>query len=436
MPETERFTVAEAESSAVHTALACAAQVIQGPLYELQHRLSAALRPLVPHRAVAEMSAHCAHSPVKAHGEDTLASRITGAELDALAATVRPGHPWQGTAHLAGGVHPVLAVSSALTSYRPTLLTLVLPEEAPPLPAGTLALVQALWDVVTAHLDRVATEALPGMMSQSRAVAGERARAIAELSEVHTAALTGLLGTLRSRALDDATARARAVELAVDSLVELRTVAERDQALTEEPAVQAFDRLADSLRPLLRHGPVRLELAPPAEDRPLPADIARTARAVMRTVLLVALEQDPVTRVQVGWHLDAGTDELRATVRDDGPGTLGREAFAVRRAEERLTALGGRLEVDAVPGWGTTVTAALPLGTPGLPESDPLAALGPRELEVLAQLARGHRNRAIAEALHISESTVKFHVKNILSKLSVATRGEAAALAHTLHVVA
>ncbi|MEH0554004.1 response regulator transcription factor [Streptomyces sp. B21-101] len=47
---------------------------------------------------------------------------------------------------------------------------------------------------------------------------------------------------------------------------------------------------------------------------------------------------------------------------------------------------------------------------------------------------RGRRNRHIAEELHISENTVKFHVTNILDKLGVASRGEAAALAHTCGV--
>ncbi|GAB2829743.1 hypothetical protein GCM10027176_37650 [Actinoallomurus bryophytorum] len=63
--------------------------------------------------------------------------------------------------------------------------------------------------------------------------------------------------------------------------------------------------------------------------------------------------------------------------------------------------------------------------------ADPLAGLGAREIEVLERLALGHRNRTIAEELHISESTVKFHVANILSKLSVGSRGEAAAFFHS-----
>ncbi|XUL99513.1 response regulator transcription factor [Streptomyces venezuelae ATCC 10712] len=49
---------------------------------------------------------------------------------------------------------------------------------------------------------------------------------------------------------------------------------------------------------------------------------------------------------------------------------------------------------------------------------------------MLRHLALGHRNRRIAEQLHISESTVKFHVANILNKLGVDSRGEAAALFH------
>jgi DNA-binding NarL/FixJ family response regulator len=48
---------------------------------------------------------------------------------------------------------------------------------------------------------------------------------------------------------------------------------------------------------------------------------------------------------------------------------------------------------------------------------------------VLAQLARGRRNRNIAEQLRISESTVKFHLAKIFDRLAVSSRGEAAARA-------
>ncbi len=52
-----------------------------------------------------------------------------------------------------------------------------------------------------------------------------------------------------------------------------------------------------------------------------------------------------------------------------------------------------------------------------------------RELEVLALMVKGLNNPDIAERLVVSQSTVKFHVSNVLSKLGVATRTEAVALA-------
>jgi DNA-binding NarL/FixJ family response regulator len=52
-----------------------------------------------------------------------------------------------------------------------------------------------------------------------------------------------------------------------------------------------------------------------------------------------------------------------------------------------------------------------------------------RELEVLAQLARGSSNKEISTMLNISESTVKSHLRNIFTKLNVLSRTEAIATA-------
>ncbi len=54
-----------------------------------------------------------------------------------------------------------------------------------------------------------------------------------------------------------------------------------------------------------------------------------------------------------------------------------------------------------------------------------LGRLTGREMEVLRLLARGLTNREIASALKVSSSTIKNHVKNILTKLEVAGRTEA-----------
>lgn len=64
--------------------------------------------------------------------------------------------------------------------------------------------------------------------------------------------------------------------------------------------------------------------------------------------------------------------------------------------------------------------------------SDQRLGLTPRELEVLGLVTEGFSNRQIAADLFISAKTASVHVSNILSKLGVASRGEAAATAHRL----
>jgi DNA-binding NarL/FixJ family response regulator len=56
-------------------------------------------------------------------------------------------------------------------------------------------------------------------------------------------------------------------------------------------------------------------------------------------------------------------------------------------------------------------------------------SLTTREVEVLRQVGGGNRNRDIADLLHISEETVKVHVKHIMDKLGAKDRTQAVAIA-------
>ena len=58
-----------------------------------------------------------------------------------------------------------------------------------------------------------------------------------------------------------------------------------------------------------------------------------------------------------------------------------------------------------------------------------LDSLTPRELDILGHLAAGHSNKIIARKLDLAESTIKVHVQNILRKLELSSRVQAAVFA-------
>jgi DNA-binding CsgD family transcriptional regulator len=116
---------------------------------------------------------------------------------------------------------------------------------------------------------------------------------------------------------------------------------------------------------------------------------------------------------------------------------------ALAKARTLASGLGARLltaEIDAL-GRRARIELTLPPGREGPDGSAHEPATGidelgltPREREVLALVADGRTNRQIAEALFISDKTASVHVSNILAKLGVANRGEAAAVAHRIRI--
>lgn len=104
-------------------------------------------------------------------------------------------------------------------------------------------------------------------------------------------------------------------------------------------------------------------------------------------------------------------------------------AGAFERASLRATLQRHRQELRSAVSWMDGNLGRPPgdepdAGVPAAPERDELTA---REREVIGLLAAGRTNGGIAKTLVISESTVKFHVKNILGKLGASSRADAVA---------
>lgn len=110
-----------------------------------------------------------------------------------------------------------------------------------------------------------------------------------------------------------------------------------------------------------------------------------------------------------------------------------RPALEAGAVSYQLKDVGGAELVDTVRRAARGETVLHPRVAAGLVRTlrsearpDPLAQLSAREREVLLLIAEGLSNQAIAERLGIGEATVKTHVGNLLSKLELSDRTQAA----------
>ena len=138
-------------------------------------------------------------------------------------------------------------------------------------------------------------------------------------------------------------------------------------------------------------------------------------------------------------HLVVGADDTADVVLADGDGPrpkparwsrLGGTGDATRRAVAARRRQPDRCgDTRGFRRLIVRLPDAMDSGFGAMRETDGHTLLTPRELEVLATLAEGMTNKAIARRLDISLHTVKFHVESLFRKLGARTRTEAVAKA-------
>ena len=162
-------------------------------------------------------------------------------------------------------------------------------------------------------------------------------------------------------------------------------------------------RLAESLGPDV----ILLDLEMPGTDGVAALERLREAGSTARTVVFTAYDTDE--RILGSLRAGARGYLLKGASRQEIFGAI------------RTVHAGGSLMQPAV-----TDRLLERIDRGGGPDAGNLT---PRELEVLALLARGLKNAEIAGRLFISERTVKFHVGSILAKLGADNRTEAVTIA-------
>jgi DNA-binding CsgD family transcriptional regulator len=410
------------DDSAAADALIGVSSVVAGPLGDIAQRLSAYLQPIVPHEALVIFTRECTGRPRKVGGDASVTSRISIAEMQSLRADfiARTTTLNRGPLLLGGVKRPGLAMLHADTGIVLALAAKRAQETA-------ISHVAAAFAVTATSIRHQVSYASPSYLAESRAASAERARTIVQMADQHGEVLTELLSVLRSSHIDDGRARSTAITLTGEALTKLRAAESFNRDMGEEPIADAFDKLCNELESCLRHKSVQVEYVPPlAEGRPIPGEVARGAAALVRSAAMVLVDQDAkVNRMRIAWECDGSN--LVVELRDNG-GSEGAAEAIRREATERARVLNAQLTLEFTPGWGTRLSVAVPLDFE-VADRTPLSQLNARELEVLFYIARGWRNKAIGEALHITESTVKFHVTRLLQKLGVSNRAEAGGLA-------
>ena len=165
-----------------------------------------------------------------------------------------------------------------------------------------------------------------------------------------------------------------------------------------------------------------------------------------REAARLMLEEAPETRVLM-LTVSEDADDLIETLRAGACGYLLKNiqaetlVSAIKTAAQGESVVSpqmmGKLLSGVRGGPGRPASGGLPSAPAALPrnaaapgaEAAELDKLSPREREILRFIARGQSNKEIARALELAESTVKIHVQNMLRKLNLSSRVQAAVFA-------
>jgi DNA-binding NarL/FixJ family response regulator len=213
-------------------------------------------------------------------------------------------------------------------------------------------------------------------------------------------------GTIRILLVDDQTMFRDGMRVLLSSQPDFQIVGE---AADGEQAIQK----AVALHPDV----ILMDLRMPVLDGAAATRRLRVAQPDVRVIVLTTFDEDTaifdgLRAGATGYLLkDAPTEKLYEAIRAAAKG----ESFLQPSVASRVVAEFARLSEKA-PAWSQELT-------------DPLST---RELEILRLLASGATNREIAAQLVLAEGTVKNHVTNILNKLGVSDRTQAALKARDL----
>ncbi len=213
----------------------------------------------------------------------------------------------------------------------------------------------------------------------------------------------------------------------------LRVAAEVERSLDARARQEPVDLDATAAELL------ELVEAVPAVETPSPDAVANLRTAAASVTRLRAPDPDAWAEATRCWEAApdawwAAASRLREAEAAVATGELARAAAAVHDAQRRALALGSPPLLDAVAGLARRSRLSVEAPPPVVVAKASVDALGltAREAEVLARVAAGDTNREIGEALYISEKTASVHVSNILRKLGVTSRVDAAAIAQRL----